>query len=118
MKSSSAKAKGRNGQKAIRDKLLKEFELGEGDVESRSMGAAGVDIMLSPLARSRIPFSIESKKTRKAPARAEVQQAKANAYPNSLAMVVWSPHGTGPGRELMMCDFDDFIQFYKGIKNA
>lgn len=115
MKPSSAKAKGRNAQKAIRDKLLAEFDLGEGDVESRSMGSGGVDLMLSPLARKRIPLSIEAKKTRKTPARAEVEQSRKNAYSGTLPVVVWSPHGSGPGKELLICDFDDFIKWIKAL---
>jgi len=117
MKTSSAKSKGRKAQQAIRDKLLAEFELQEGDVESRAMGSGGVDLMLSPVARAIIPLSIEAKKTRKAPARAEVEQSRANAYPCTLPVVVWSPHGSGPGKELMLCDFSDFLKWYKGIKN-
>ena len=115
MKTSSCKAKGRKAQQAIRDKLLLEFSLEEGDIESRSMGSAGVDLLFSPQARKKIPISVEAKKTRKTPARAEVEQSRANAYLNSLPVVVWSPHGTGPGKELMLCDFDDFIKWYKKL---
>jgi hypothetical protein len=116
-KPQSNKAKGRNAQKAIRDKLISEFGLEEGDVESRSMGAGGVDLMLSPLARRVVPLSVEAKKTRKAPARAEVEQSRANAYPNTLPVVVWSPHGSGPGKELLICDFGDFIKWFKDVRS-
>jgi len=62
LKTSSAKAKGRNLQKWTRDKLLSLFaSLTTGDVRSTSMGASGEDIQLSPLARQCIPYQIETK---------------------------------------------------------
>ena len=45
----SAKAKGRNGQQEVRDRLLEtfpEFELD--DIKSTTMGDTGEDIQLSP----------------------------------------------------------------------
>lgn len=57
------KAKGRLGQQEVRDMLLEAFpHLEEGDVRSTSMGASGVDIILSPLAKKSIPLSIEVKR--------------------------------------------------------
>ena len=47
IKTQSAKAKGRNLQKHVRDVILKVFGLEEGDVESCSMGASGVDIKMN-----------------------------------------------------------------------
>ena len=62
MKTSSAKAKGRNLQKRFVEKTLKTFShLLQDDVTSRSMGAGGEDILLSPVARDCVPFSIECK---------------------------------------------------------
>lgn len=62
MKTSSAKAKGRNLQKWTRDKILKTFQsLTSDDVRSTSMGAQGEDIQLSPQARKFIPYQIETK---------------------------------------------------------
>ena len=58
IKTQSAKAKGRNLQKHVRDRILAVFPwLKEGDVESRSMGSAGVDVMMSPLARRALPLN-------------------------------------------------------------
>lgn len=62
MKTASAKAKGRNLQKYVRDAILNVFKhLHVDDVQSRSMGAQGEDIMLSPTARKVLPVSIECK---------------------------------------------------------
>lgn len=61
-RTSSRKAKGRRLQYKVRDDLLAKGEgLAKGDVESRSMGAQGEDIMLSPKARAIFPFIIECK---------------------------------------------------------
>ena len=113
IKTSSAKAKGRDLQKHIRDRILEIFQLEEGDVESRSMGAPGVDIMLSPKARRLVPFSIESKKTKKTPSRAELKQSQANAYPHTIAGVVWAPHGSGPSKSMIIFDLEDFLRWWK-----
>ena len=73
---------------------MKMFELEEGDVESCSMGASGVDIKMSPTARRALPLSIECKKTKKTPSRAELDQATANAYGLTLPAVVWCRDST------------------------
>jgi hypothetical protein len=62
MKPSSAKAKGRNAQKFVVAKLLaKAPELTENDIRSTSMGASGVDILMSEAALKRYPFAVEVK---------------------------------------------------------
>lgn len=59
---SSAKAKGRNLQKLIRDSILKLFpQLEADDIKSTSMGAGGEDVCLSPAARKLFPYQIECK---------------------------------------------------------
>lgn len=116
IKTSSAKNKGRRHQQAIRDFLFKRFPwLGEGDLESTSMGAGGVDIKMSPLARRTLPLSIEAKATKKTPTLAEMKQARENAYKGTTAAVVWSPHGSGPDKALIMFDLQEFLDFYDKI---
>ena len=59
MKPQSAKAKGRNLQKWVRDLLLENFPTLEADdVRSTSMGAGGEDVQLSPAARKLFKFSV------------------------------------------------------------
>lgn len=62
MKTASAKSKGRLLQNWVRD-LIRRLapSLEDDDVQSRSMGANGEDIMLSPAARKLYPISIECK---------------------------------------------------------
>ncbi len=58
----SAKAKGRIAQQLVRDALLSRSpELTEKDIRSTSMGASGVDILLSEAALRVYPFAIEVK---------------------------------------------------------
>lgn len=62
MKPQSAKAKGRNLQKQVRDAILEAFpDLTNRDVRSTSMGASGVDVTLSEVAAKRFPYSVECK---------------------------------------------------------
>lgn len=62
MKTQSAKAKGRKLQQIVRDKILQKYpQLTSRDVRSTSMGAAGVDILLSERAYSNFPFDVECK---------------------------------------------------------
>ena len=62
IKTSSAKAKGRNLQKKVRDAVLAKYpDLTEDDVRSCPMGSNGEDIQLSSAAKQAFPYSIECK---------------------------------------------------------
>lgn len=116
IKTSSAKSKGRALQQYICQRILHHFPwLEDGDVTSRSMGAQGVDVMMSPLARRTLPLSIEAKKTKATPSRAELEQSRNNAYGTTAACVVWCPHGCGPHKSMIMFDFETFLEWYKDI---
>ena len=64
MKTQSAKAKGRAGQKDVAKILQEHFQgyLAKDDIVSRPMGSPGSDIMLSPKAQSILPWDIEVKR--------------------------------------------------------
>ena len=80
MKTSSAKAKGRNLQKWVRDIILEKFSgLEPDDVRSTSMGAGGEDVQLSPAARKHFPFSVECKNVEKLNVWGAYEQAEANS---------------------------------------
>ena len=51
MKTSSAKAKGRRLQQWFRDLLIEKLEVHSEDIESRSMGAGGEDLIMARAAR-------------------------------------------------------------------
>ena len=65
MKTSSAKAKGRRLQQWTRDKLIEELDIHPEDIESRSMGAGGEDLIMARAAREKFPYSIECKNQEK-----------------------------------------------------
>ena len=53
MKTQSAKAKGRRLQQWMRDILIEELEIHKEDIESRSMGAGGEDLIMARAARDK-----------------------------------------------------------------
>lgn len=74
-----SKAKGRKLQNLLRDKLRVAFpSLEEDDIKSQTMGMTGEDIVLSPAARRKIPFSFECKNVERLSFWATVEQCESN----------------------------------------
>ena len=65
MKTQSAKAKGRRLQQWVRDQLIEELDVHPEDIESRSMGAGGEDLIMARAAREKFPYSVECKNQEK-----------------------------------------------------
>ena len=65
MKTQSAKAKGRKLQQWVRDQIIEQLEVHPEDIESRSMGAGGEDLIMARAAREKFPFSVECKNVEK-----------------------------------------------------
>ena len=65
MKPQSAKAKGRKLQQWVRDRLIEHRDIHPEDIESRSMGAGGEDLIMARDARQKFPYSIECKNQEK-----------------------------------------------------
>ena len=59
MKAQSAKAKGRRLQQWVRDQLIEQLEVHPEDIESRSMGAGGEDLIMARAARQKFPYSMQ-----------------------------------------------------------
>mgnify|MGYP003128017649 FL=1 len=78
MKPQSAKAKGRILQQWVRDKLIDLLDVHLEDIESRSMGAGGEDLIMARAARQKFPYSIECKNVQKLNVWEAYEQAKAN----------------------------------------
>ena len=80
MKPQSAKAKGRELQKWVRDKILTLFpSLEPDDVRSTSMGAGGMDVQLSPAAQKRFAYATECKNLARHSIYTVYEQAKAHS---------------------------------------
>ena len=62
----------------MRQALISLLGLDPADIESRSMGAGGEDIMLSASARKSFPYSVECKNAESLNVWKAYQQAKAN----------------------------------------
>ena len=80
MRPQSAKAKGRRFQQELVELILQLFpSLQSDDVQWRSMGAGGEDIILSPAARAVLPLSAEAKNQESLSIWKALAQAAANA---------------------------------------
>ena len=79
MRPQSAKAKGRLFQQWVRDQLIENRNIHPEDIESRSMGAGGEDLIMARDARQKFPFSIECKNQEKLNVYDAYDQACANA---------------------------------------
>lgn len=90
MKSASAKAKGRRLQQKVRDRITAIFRLQSGDVESRSSGATGTDLLLSPAARRVFPFAVECKNVERLNLWSAWAQANANTTEGLMPLLVVS----------------------------
>jgi hypothetical protein len=79
MKTSSAKAKGRRFQQWVRDQLIEKLNVHPEDVESRSMGAGGEDLIMARAARLKFPYSIECKNQESLNVWKSYEQAESNS---------------------------------------
>ena len=109
IKTSSAKAKGRNLQKWVREKLIEELNIHPEDIESRSMGAGGEDLIMARAAREKFPHSIECKNVEKLNVWEAYEQAKANSG-NYEPIVVMKRNHKKP---LVVVDAEYFINLFK-----
>jgi len=108
MKPQSAKAKGRLLQKWVRDKLIEMLDVHPEDIESRSMGAGGEDLIMARAARQKFPHSIECKNVEKLNIWDAYEQASANCG-DYEPLVVIKKNGKKP---LVVIDAEYYIQLF------
>ena len=108
VKTSSAKAKGRRLQQWFRDLLIEKLEIHPEDIESRSMGAGGEDLIMARAAREKFPLSIECKNQESVNVWKSYEQAKENAG-DYEPIVVLKRNNTKP---LVLVDADYFVQLH------
>ena len=109
MKVQSAKAKGRNLQKWTRERLIEELEIHEEDVESRSMGASGEDLIMARAARKKFPYSIECKNQERGNVWESYKQALENSGDYEPIVVIKKNHH----KPLVVIDAEAFIKMHK-----
>ena len=109
MKTQSAKAKGRKLQQWVRDQIIEQLEVHPEDIESRSMGAGGEDLIMARAARERFPFSVECKNVEKLNVWEAYEQAKSNSNDHE-PIVVMKKNQKKP---LVVVDADFFISLFK-----
>ena len=110
----TAKAKGRRLQQLVVKKLLLLLPgVQPDDIQSRSMGANGEDIMLSPYARSKFPYSVECKNQEKINLWKAWEQTQGNAEDYQPLLIV----GKNNTKPLAVVDLDYVLNLQR-LDNA
>ena len=108
MKTSSAKAKGRNLQKRVRELLIEKLDIHPEDIESRSMGASGEDLIMARAAREKFPYSIECKNQEKVNVWSAYEQASDNSGKYDAIAVIKKNNS----KPLVVIDLEAFIKLH------
>lgn len=106
MKPQSAKAKGRKLQQQFRDLLIEQLQIHPEDIESRSMGAGGEDLIMARAAREKFPYSIECKNVEKLNVWEAYKQASENSK-NYEPIVVMKRNNS---KTLVVLDAEKFVK--------
>ena len=109
MRTQSKKAKGRRLQQWVRDLLIEKLEVHPEDIERRSMGAGGEDLIMSRAAREKFPYSIECKNQESLNIWKSYEQAQQNCG-DYEPIVVIKRNNVKP---LVLVDADYFIKLHK-----
>ena len=109
VKTQSAKAKGRRLQQWFRNLLIEKLEIHPEDIESRSMGASGEDLIMARAAREKFDYSIECKNVEKLNVWEAYEQAKSNSG-DYEPIVVMKKNGKTP---LVVLDAEYFVQLHE-----
>ena len=108
MRPQSAKAKGRRLQQWVREQLIEKLNVHPEDIESRSMGAGGEDLIMARAARQKFPHSIECKNVEKLNIWDAYEQSAANCG-DYEPIVVIKKNGKKP---LVVVDAEYYIQMF------
>ena len=109
MKTQSAKAKGRKLQQWVRDFLVESLDIHPEDIESRSMGAGGEDLIMSRAARKSFPYSVECKNQEKINVWSAYDQASENSLGYTPLVVI----KRNRSKPLVVIDAETFIELHK-----
>ena len=111
MKTQSAKAKGRRLQQWFRDLLIEKLDVHPEDIESRSMGAGGEDLIMARAARKKFPYSIEWKNQESVNVWKSYEQAEENSG-DYEPIVVLKRNNAKP---LVLVDADYFVRLHNEL---
>ena len=109
MKTQSAKAKGRRFQQWVRMMLIECLDVHPEDVESRSMGAGGEDLIMARAAREKFPYSIECKNQETLNVWKSYEQAKSNSGEYEPVVFIRRNNQT----PLVVVDAEYFIELHR-----
>jgi len=113
MKTQSRKAKGRRLQQQFMQLLIEKLDIDPEDIESRSMGAHGEDLIMSKAARNKFPYSIECKNQERMNIWSAWEQANENKGMYE-PLVVIKKNGVRP---LVVLDAENFLDMIKEFNN-
>ena len=108
MKTASAKAKGRNLQKWVVEKLVEHLKADPEDIESRPMGSSGEDVIMGKQTRQKFSYSIECKNQEKVNVWEAYKQAEANCKGYEPVVVIKRNHH----KPLIVLDAEAFIELH------
>tara|TARA_B100000700_G_C14889094_1_gene781842 strand:- start:783 stop:1118 length:336 start_codon:yes stop_codon:yes gene_type:complete len=111
MKTQSAKAKGRKLQKWMRELLIEKLDIHPEDIESRSMGAGGEDLIMARAAREKFPMSIECKNQEKVNVWESYKQAEDNSKDYEPIVVIKRNNS----KPLVVIDAEYFVSIFKNL---
>ena len=109
MKTSSAKAKGRNLQKWVVSQLVEHLGANPEDIESRPMGSSGEDVIMGVQTRELFPYSIECKNQEKLNIWSAYEQAESNCGDYEPLVVI----KRNRQKALVVLDAEAFIKMHK-----
>lgn len=118
IKTSSAKAKGRDLQKWVCKKIseLTGQEWGKDcEIESRPMGQSGVDVRLGPSVRHLFPFSVECKRQENWSVPSWIEQAKSNCASHHDWLLFMRRNRTEP---IVAMDAEAFFRLLERLKSS
>ena len=110
MKTQSAKAKGRRFQQWVRNLLIEELSVHPEDIESRSMGAGGEDLIMARAAREKFPYSIECKNQESLNVWKSYEQAESNSGDHEPILFIKRNNQ----KPLVVVDAEYFVKLHEG----
>ena len=111
MKTQSVKAKGRKLQKWMRELLIEKLDIHPEDIESRSMGAGGEDLIMARAAREKFPMSVECKNQEKVNVWESYKQAEDNSKDYEPVVVIKRNNS----KPLVLVDAEYFVSMFKKL---